>query len=98
MAKGARRDRRLEAEWRRIIRGYIRSGLSIREFCTKSELPESAGCHGQPRRWAGHASTDMVAAIWECLRMARPGQRSGHGTRRRVLADRAGLLPPLKHR
>jgi len=38
----ANRDRRLEAEWRRIIRGYIRSGLSVREFCAKSKLPESA--------------------------------------------------------
>lgn len=42
MAKGARRDRRLEAEWRRIIRGYIRSALGVREFCAKSKLAESA--------------------------------------------------------
>jgi transposase-like protein len=38
----ANRDRRLEVEWRRIIRGHIRSGLSVREFCAKSKLPESA--------------------------------------------------------
>ena len=38
----ANRDRRREAEWRRIIRGYIRSGLSVREFCAKSKLAESA--------------------------------------------------------
>jgi transposase len=42
MAKGARRDRQREVEWRHIVREQARSGLSIREFCTKSKLAESA--------------------------------------------------------
>ena len=42
MAKGKEPDRRLEAQWRRIIRQHIRSGLTIREFCGRSKLPESA--------------------------------------------------------
>src|SRR5450759_4656931 len=42
MAKGAGRDRRREAQWRRVIRGHIHSGLSVREFCAKGKLPESA--------------------------------------------------------
>ena len=42
MAKGKGRDRRREAQWRRIIREHTRSGLTIREFCRKSKLPESA--------------------------------------------------------
>jgi len=42
MAKGKDRDRRLEAQWRRIIREHTRSGLSIRDFCRKCKLRESA--------------------------------------------------------
>jgi hypothetical protein len=42
MANGASRDRRREAEWRRIMREHARSGLSILEFCRKSKLRETA--------------------------------------------------------
>jgi hypothetical protein len=42
MAKGKDRDRRLEAQWRRVIREHTRSGLSIRDFCRKCKLRESA--------------------------------------------------------
>ena len=42
MANGKGRDRRLEAQWRRIIRDQTHSGLTIRDFCRKSKLPESA--------------------------------------------------------
>ena len=42
MAKGASRDRRRETQWRRIMREHARSGLSIRGFCRKSKLPETA--------------------------------------------------------
>jgi hypothetical protein len=42
MAKGVSRDRRREAQWRRIIREHTHSGMTIREFCLKSKLPESA--------------------------------------------------------
>jgi transposase-like protein len=42
MAKGKYRDKRLEVYWRRIIRERTRSGLTIRGFCGKSKVPESA--------------------------------------------------------
>lgn len=42
MAKGKDRDRRREVQWRRIISEHVRSGLTIREFCRKSNLHESA--------------------------------------------------------
>ena len=42
MAKGRNRDRRREAQWRRIIREHQRSGLSIRAFCRKARLRETA--------------------------------------------------------
>ena len=42
MAKGVGRDKRREAQWRRAVRGQRQSGLSIRDFCRKSKLPESA--------------------------------------------------------
>jgi hypothetical protein len=42
MANGRGRDKRREAFWRRIIRKQGSSGLSIREFCRKGKLPETA--------------------------------------------------------
>ena len=42
MAKGRDRDRRLEAQWRRIIREQTGSGMNIRDFCRESHLRESA--------------------------------------------------------
>lgn len=45
MANGRRRDTAREAHWRRILRGQRHSGLSIREFCRKQQVPESAFYH-----------------------------------------------------
>jgi hypothetical protein len=42
MANGKDRDRRREARWRRIIREHNRSGLTIREFCRRGKLTETA--------------------------------------------------------
>ena len=42
MPKSMKRDKRREAQWRRIIREHTHSGLTIRDFCRKSKLPESA--------------------------------------------------------
>lgn len=42
MAKGIGRDEQREAQWRRVVRGQRQSGLTIREFCRRSNLPESA--------------------------------------------------------
>jgi len=42
MAQGKMRDPRRETHWRRVVRRQQRSGLTIREFCRKSKLPDSA--------------------------------------------------------
>ena len=42
MANGEGRDRRREAYWRRTIREQRGSGLTIRDFCRRSKLRESA--------------------------------------------------------
>ena len=42
MASGRGRDRRREAQWRRVIREHTRSGLTMRDFCRRSKLAESA--------------------------------------------------------
>jgi transposase-like protein len=42
MAKGKERDARRETQWRRIIRQHTRSGLTVRDFCRKSKLRETA--------------------------------------------------------
>lgn len=42
MAIGRGRDRRRETHWRGLVRGQRASGLTIREFCRRSELAESA--------------------------------------------------------
>lgn len=59
MAKGASRDRRREVRWRGIMREQDRSGLSIRGFCRKSKLPETAFYYWRSelqRRQAEHVS------------------------------------------
>ena len=42
MARGARRDLKKEAFWRRVVRGQVGSGLSIRAWCRKHGVQESA--------------------------------------------------------
>ncbi len=42
MARGTRRDLKKEAFWRRVVRGQVGSGLSIRAWCRKHGVQESA--------------------------------------------------------
>jgi hypothetical protein len=42
MAKGNGRDGQCEARWRRIIQEQERSGLSVRAFCRRGQVHESA--------------------------------------------------------
>ena len=42
MAKGIGRDKRREAYWRRTVREQRGSGLTVREFCRRSKLRETA--------------------------------------------------------
>jgi hypothetical protein len=42
MAKGKSRDRSKEALWRRTVREQRQSGLTIREFCRKRRVRETA--------------------------------------------------------
>jgi hypothetical protein len=42
MAKGQQRDPAREAKWRRILARQDKSGLSVRGFCQRERLPESA--------------------------------------------------------
>lgn len=42
MAKGQQRDPNREVRWREVLKRHGRSGLSVREFCQRERLPESA--------------------------------------------------------
>jgi transposase-like protein len=42
MAKRKKRDGQSETKWRRMVREQGQNGLSIREFCRRSKLHESA--------------------------------------------------------
>ena len=42
MARGRGRDSSRETKWRAVIGAHGRSGLTIREFCRRRKLPESA--------------------------------------------------------
>ena len=42
MAKGQQRDLALEAKWRQILARQDKSNLSVREFCRRERLLESA--------------------------------------------------------
>jgi len=64
MAKSLRRDPRIEARWRQIVRRQKLSGVGVREFCRKNELTESAFYFWRPelrRRQAERLSG--VAAV-----------------------------------
>jgi transposase-like protein len=64
MANGKDRDGQREARWRRIIGDQGRSGLSIREFCRRGKLTETAFYFWRSelrRRQAEHVSGVAVA-------------------------------------
>jgi transposase len=42
MARKTRRDLKKEAFWRRMLQGQVRSGLSVRAWCDRHRLRESA--------------------------------------------------------
>ena len=42
MAKGVSRDKQREVRWRRIVREHGRSGLTVRDFCRRGKLRETA--------------------------------------------------------
>lgn len=42
MARKTRRDLKKEAFWRRMVQGQVRSGLSVRAWCGRRRLRESA--------------------------------------------------------
>ena len=42
MAKGQHRDPQREAYWRDVLERQCRSGLSVRGFCSREGVPESA--------------------------------------------------------
>ena len=42
MAKGQQRDPAREAKWREVVARHRKSGLSVRAFCEREQLPESA--------------------------------------------------------
>ncbi|MCY2928887.1 MAG: hypothetical protein NTV86_05225 [Planctomycetota bacterium] len=42
MANGIERDKERETYWRRMVKGQRGSGLTVRAFCRKSKLAESA--------------------------------------------------------
>ena len=40
--KGVARDAGLERRWRRLLAGHARSGMTVRAYCRKARVPETA--------------------------------------------------------
>lgn len=68
MANGKDRDRQREARWRRVVGEHKRSRLTIREFCRRGKLKESAFYF-----WRRELQRRQVA---DSTRRARQEQRS----------------------
>ena len=63
MAKGIERDRQRETYWRRMVRGQPGGGLTVRAFCRKNKLAESAFYFWGPERLEP-GSTRMRRSGW----------------------------------
>lgn len=83
MAQGKRRDPEREARWRAVLARQGESGLSVREFCRRERLPESA-LHAWRRiiqqRDAGHRRPgDATRPAFVALRLRPDDGRSNEG-------------------
>lgn len=101
MAKGVSRDRRREAQWRRIVREHGRSGLTIREFCRKSNLRETAfyfwrselkrrKAEQEQRRPAGPVAAPAFVAVRVEEHSAIPAGGRPNGTEYRIEIELSG--------
>ena len=87
----AKRDQGREATWRRVVREQGRSGLTVREFCRRSRLPESAFYFwrrelrrrrvrrppSRGRRTAGTGPPDAAAPAFVAVRVGDPDRAGG---------------------
>ena len=104
MAKGVSRDRKRESRWRRIIGEHRRSGLSVREFCRRGKLTETAFYYWrrelqrraeEHQRMSGPGGSQMPAFV--SVQVQEPGAASAGG---RVEIDLPGkrrvrVIPPI---
>jgi len=74
MAKqnGRRRDGRLERTWRRRLARCLSSGLTVREFCKREEVPETSFYHWRREL----AERDKAGTRRRCARVGGPGRRT----------------------
>jgi hypothetical protein len=79
MAGGAKRSGAREAHWRRLILTHRQSGLSVREFCGRSKLRESAFYFWRRELERRRAERQRRRAKPGRAGPARRGRRSGHG-------------------
>jgi len=93
MAKGMRRDRKKEAEWRGHLRAQRRSGQSVRGYCEEHGLSEPSFYH-----WKREVARRDAEGRW-----GRDGERQPDRDRRRPAVafaeikvtdkDRGGVQP-----
>jgi transposase-like protein len=84
MAKSATRDRQREERWRTIMREQARSGMSIRGFCRKSNLPETAFYFWRrklQRRPQGNRQAPRAVPAFVSVRIEEPNAVSSPGGR-----------------
>lgn len=78
MAEGVKRDRRREERWRRLLRQHGESGLTVREFCRRRKVTETAFYYWrrelQRREGAGTSNSPAKAsASFVAVRLAPSG-------------------------
>lgn len=109
MAKGKSRDKSKEALWRRTVRRQRQSGLTIREFCRKHQVRETAfyfwrrelerrGTMFLPVRVTPEPGRQVAAEARPAL--PRPASRPSEGRIVIVLAGgrRVHVAPPVDRR
>lgn len=63
MARARGRDLTKEKFWRGMVRGQVRSGLSVRGFCRRHRVAESGFYWWRRRLAQGQAKTEFVPVV-----------------------------------
>jgi len=98
--RGQQRDRAKEQHWRRVLREWQCSGLSVREFCDWQNIPEPslyAWRREIAKRNGEAAATRLVSGVDSGRARSRADVAAAAFVPVRVIADEPDLQPRGEH-